>query len=58
MALFRLLLPVFVWLYRRTNGRFGGRVQGLPVLLLTTIGRKSGRKRVTPSGTSRTAVPT
>ena len=49
-AFLRTFLPFFVWLYQRTNGRFGGRVQGLPVLLLTTTGRKTGKKRITPLG--------
>jgi len=32
-----------VWLYRRTNGRVGGRgIGGLPLLLLTVPGRRSG----------------
>jgi deazaflavin-dependent oxidoreductase (nitroreductase family) len=48
--IFRTILPLFVWLYQRTNGKLGGRVQGLPVLLLTTIGRKTGKKRITPLG--------
>lgn len=35
-----------VWLYRRTNGRIGGRGIGrLPLLLLTVPGRKSGTRR-------------
>lgn len=33
------------WLYRRTNGRIGGIARGLPVLLLTVTGRKTGRPR-------------
>ena len=48
--LFRTTLPLFVWLYQRSNGKFGGKVQGLPVLLLTTIGRKTGKKRIAPLG--------
>jgi deazaflavin-dependent oxidoreductase (nitroreductase family) len=48
--LFRTFLSFSVWLYQRTNGKFGGRVQGLPVLLLTTTGRKTGKKRITPLG--------
>jgi deazaflavin-dependent oxidoreductase (nitroreductase family) len=37
------------WAYRATNGRLGGRfMRGAPVLLLTTIGRKSGTRRVAP----------
>ncbi|OBG74534.1 hypothetical protein A5714_11880 [Mycobacterium sp. E2462] len=36
------------WIYRRSNGRFGGTFQKAPVALLTTIGRKSGEPRVSP----------
>lgn len=32
-------------LYRITGGRIGGKIMGLPVLLLTTKGRKSGQPR-------------
>jgi F420H(2)-dependent quinone reductase len=35
-------------LYRVTGGRFGGRVQGMQVLLLTTKGRRSGKRRTSP----------
>ncbi|MHB8469172.1 MAG: nitroreductase family deazaflavin-dependent oxidoreductase [Gaiellaceae bacterium] len=35
-------------LYRASGGRSGGSIQGMPVLLLTTTGRKSGKRRVTP----------
>ena len=33
------------WLYRVSGGRIGGRIMKLPVLLLTTTGRKSGEAR-------------
>jgi deazaflavin-dependent oxidoreductase (nitroreductase family) len=33
---------------RLTRGRLLGRVAGMPVLLLTTTGRRSGKRRVTP----------
>ena len=49
-SLFRLFMSVSVFLYRLTGGSFGGRVQGLNVLLLTSKGRKTGRKRTTPLG--------
>lgn len=49
-SLFRTFLSFFVWLYQRTNGRFGGKIQGLSVLLLATTGRKSGKERITPLG--------
>ena len=35
-------------LYKWTNGFFGGRVIGMPVLLLTTTGRRSRQPRTTP----------
>lgn len=36
-------------LYKRTGGRVGGKfLQGAPVALLTTIGRKTGEPRSTP----------
>ena len=34
--------------YRASSGRVAGSIQGVPVLLLTTKGRKSGKRRVTP----------
>jgi deazaflavin-dependent oxidoreductase (nitroreductase family) len=33
--------------FRATNGRIGGRMVGSPVLLLVTMGRKSGQRRTT-----------
>lgn len=42
VKLFWRLHPI---LYRWTGGAIGGRVIGMPVLLLTTTGRKSGRPR-------------
>ena len=37
-----------VAMYRLTNGRLGGHFGAAPVLLLTTVGRKSGKRRTTP----------
>ena len=38
-----------VTLYRLTNGRIGGKfIAGIPILLLTTTGRCSGRRRIRP----------
>jgi len=34
--------------FRMSGGWIGGRVAGMPVLLLTTTGRKSGQPRTTP----------
>ena len=39
---------IHVWLYRATGGKLGGRVGGVPNLLLTTRGRRSGKDRTTP----------
>lgn len=49
-SIFRLFLAIHIFFYRLTGGKFGGKVQGLPVLLLTTRGRKTGKKRTTPLG--------
>jgi deazaflavin-dependent oxidoreductase (nitroreductase family) len=37
-----------VWLYRRTGGRIGGTAKGTQVLLLTVVGRKTGRPFTVP----------
>ncbi len=37
-----------VTIYRKTGGLLGGRIRELPVLLLTTTGRKSGQQRTQP----------
>jgi deazaflavin-dependent oxidoreductase (nitroreductase family) len=34
--------------YRASGGRLGHRIAGMPVLLLTTVGRRSGRPRTVP----------
>lgn len=36
------------WLYRRSGGRFLPRWFGAPVLVLETVGRRSGQRRSTP----------
>lgn len=35
-------------LYRLSGGKLAGNFQGVPILLLTTTGRKTGKKRTTP----------
>lgn len=37
-----------IWLYRRTAGLVGQRLDGLDICLLTTRGRKSGQERTAP----------
>ncbi len=46
-ALIRFISVVHRELYRASRGLVGGHTGG-PVLLLTTVGRKSGRRRTTP----------
>ena len=47
--LIRIMSATNVWVYRLTGGRLGGRLPGgVPVLLLTTIGRRSGQRRTSP----------
>lgn len=36
--------------YRMTNGRVGGRMKGVDLVMLTTIGRKSGQRRTAMVG--------
>jgi F420H(2)-dependent quinone reductase len=52
VRLIATVLPVFskihLLVYRRTGGAIGGRLSGNQVLLLTTIGRKTGQERTTP----------
>jgi F420H(2)-dependent quinone reductase len=44
----RLGSDLHTFVYRLTGGRVAGRFRGGGILLLTTTGRKSGRKRTTP----------
>jgi deazaflavin-dependent oxidoreductase (nitroreductase family) len=45
---FRILSDVHEGIYRLTGGKVGGRIGKLPILLLTTIGRKTGQPRTQP----------
>src|SRR5687767_14251553 len=47
-AVARTFLRGAVWTYRRSGGRIGGTMAGVPLLLLTTTGRRSGRPWTTP----------
>ena len=48
-----LLLKYFarahIWVYQRTNVWLGSRLLWFPAALVTTIGRKTGQPRVTPT---------
>jgi len=48
-VLIRIMSALNTWAFRWTGGRVGGRfLQGAPVLLLTTLGRKTGKSRTVP----------
>lgn len=49
-SFFRIFMALGTYLYKISNGKIGGRLPGLEVLLLTTTGRKTGKKRTTPLG--------
>ena len=46
--LFKLVVKGHVWLYKASGGKRGATIKGMPVLLLTTRGRKSGEQRTVP----------
>jgi deazaflavin-dependent oxidoreductase (nitroreductase family) len=46
----RFFIRLNVYLYRRSHGRILGHFGDLDALLLTTMGRKSGKERTTPVG--------
>lgn len=43
----RAVTAAHVEVFRRTNGRIGGSLLGMPTLTLTTTGRKTGKRRTT-----------
>lgn len=45
---FKQFMRLQVTMYRRSGGKRFGQMRGMPLLLLTTVGRKSGVERVTP----------
>ncbi len=47
-ALFKLFTRVQIAAFRWTNGRAMSALRGMPILLLTTVGRKSGKRRTSP----------
>jgi deazaflavin-dependent oxidoreductase (nitroreductase family) len=44
----RIASAIHRGLYRLTRGAIGGRARGVDMLLLTTVGRKTGKRRTTP----------
>ena len=47
-AVMRMISGTHELWYRLSGGRIGGRLGHLPILLLTTTGRRSGRRLTTP----------
>jgi len=43
----RVITGVHEFVFKTTDGRLLGRVAGMPVVMLTTTGRKSGKRRTT-----------
>ena len=41
----RLFVAVHHWVYERSGGRIGSSLAGRPMLMLYTVGRKSGQRR-------------
>ncbi|MBC7814412.1 MAG: nitroreductase family deazaflavin-dependent oxidoreductase [Burkholderiales bacterium] len=46
--MFKLFTAFHIWMYRQSNGQRMNIMRGMPVLLLTTTGRKTGKQRTTP----------
>ena len=46
--IFKQFMRFQIFMYRRSGGKTMGSLRGMPVLLLTTVGRKTGQQRVTP----------
>jgi len=46
-AFMRVVNGMHRGMFMATNGRLGNRIAGMPVLMLETTGRKSGKKRTT-----------
>jgi deazaflavin-dependent oxidoreductase (nitroreductase family) len=44
----RLITTIHTLAYRLTGGLIGGTLKGMPMLLLTTWGRRTGKLRITP----------
>jgi deazaflavin-dependent oxidoreductase (nitroreductase family) len=47
-TMFRLTTRAHVAVYRASKGRLGGKVNGMPILLLTVAGRKTGSPHTSP----------
>ncbi len=52
-ALLKLANGLHVALYRMSGGKFANKIANLPILLITTFGRKSGKPYTNLSSTSK-----
>lgn len=48
MSSARTINPIVMFLYRISGGRLAGRMGSAPIMILTSVGSKSGRKRTNP----------
>lgn len=48
LIVIKLMSKIQVWVFRKTGGRFMNTFFGIPIAILTTVGRKSGATRQTP----------
>ena len=48
VSLFKMFMRVQIAVFRLTNGKAMSAMRGMPILLLTTVGRKTGKRRTTP----------
>ena len=48
LIVFRLFTRLHVILYRLSGGRIGANLSGVHILLLESVGRKTGKRRTTP----------
>lgn len=46
--LFRQMMRMQIFFFRLSNGKMMNSMRGMPLLILTTVGRKSGKVRETP----------
>ena len=47
-TLFKLFMQVQIFIFRRTQGKRMSFMRGMPILLLNTVGRKTGKSRTIP----------
>jgi deazaflavin-dependent oxidoreductase (nitroreductase family) len=45
---FKQFMRFQIFMYRHSGGKMMGSLRGMPVLLLTTVGRKTGKQHVAP----------